>query len=530
MDRWFYRQSQREGFYESAFRQAPVAMSIVNREGGVLEANGAFVELLKESEVVLIGRNLRDFVLADDVPLVQEALAIAQGKGLFSGPTVLRCLNGEVFAAYTEIRTVQDGSPDDWLGVNSVWALDTRGRGGGHVDETARLHRLLAEQSSDVLVRLSTDGVYEFVSPASIYVCGYRPEEMIGRRIQEFIHPEDREGFFQIISRAVESLSPFSIEFRRLHKAGHYIWLSVYGVCVRETATNQVQIVCSVRDTTDRRRIDDERRHSRDRLEQILEEQTLRTRELERQRMFDEHFAMTGRLAAQIAHEINNPLAGAMSSLELIASSAPGDHPYREFIGRAQCELDRITEIVQLLFSLCRSERPAGTPVSPVRVVGEVIALVKRKISGRRSDLPTFKTAIVPAGIDVILPESFLRQILFNLVLNGCEATAGCGQVDIQVDCAERELVLKVQDTGSGIAPEIQSEIFRPFFTTKTTYSHEGMGLGLSITRDLVHALGGTIDFDTVVGEGTTFRVRLPIKDVRDAGVVDDPASSIAGG
>jgi PAS domain S-box-containing protein len=242
-------------------------------------------------------------------------------------------------------------------------------------------------------------------------------------------------------------------------------------------------------------------------LEQLVESRTERIMELERQRAAGERLAATGRMAARLAHEINNPLAGIKNSFLLIRKAVPEDHPRRGYVDLIETEIDRIAMIIRKMFELYRDEEQIRRPVSLVGSIKEVFTLLESSVRAREISL-----VLDPPEGPVLarLQAGYLTQVMFNLLRNAIEASPTAATITVSLRTEGSEAVIEVRDRGSGIAPEHRDLIFEPFFTTKPEEDHEGVGLGLSVSRSMVEAMGGSITFETTLGKGTTFIVRLP--------------------
>src|SRR5205809_410581 len=249
-----------------------------------------------------------------------------------------------------------------------------------------------------------------------------------------------------------------------------------------------------------------------------------RLRELERRRLeqvlFEtEKLAATGRLAASIAHEINNPLEAVPNSLYPLTRAVPEGSPQRSFLDIAQRETQRMARILRQMLGFYRPTKVV-TQVDVNALIDEAEALVAKQLRAAK--------VMVARELDPELPPirgsaDQLKQVLLNLFLNAAEAMPeggtlsvatryGAGEGDIPYDAVR----IEGRDTGVGIDEETQARIFEPFFSTK---AQRGTGLGLWVSHGIVQGHGGTIKVKSRPGQGTTFTIALPV-----AGPPDDDA------
>lgn len=255
-------------------------------------------------------------------------------------------------------------------------------------------------------------------------------------------------------------------------------------------------------------------------LESLERQVEARTAELKRaqDRMVQaEKLSSLGRLAASVAHEINNPLAGILTYAKLIIRTLEAG-PVKErdvalavkHLQLVQRESERCTAIVRNLLDFAR-ERPLSVSDADInRAIEEALTLV-----GHQADLQNIEV-VRDLGEVPPLHADFgqLRQAIVNIVINACDAMPKGGRLHVATRFEDDRIVLRVTDTGGGIPPHILPRILDPFFTTK----EKGTGLGLSVVYGIVERHRGTIDFDSREGDGTTVTIKLPLTGPGDAG------------
>ena len=237
----------------------------------------------------------------------------------------------------------------------------------------------------------------------------------------------------------------------------------------------------------------------------ILEDITERV-QLEEQLQITEKMASIGLLAAGVAHEVNTPLTGISSFTQMLLEGAdPGD-PKTRLLEKIERQTFRAAKIVNSLLNLARPGRLDAGPVDINAVVNDVLALLEHQL--RASKISVRKDlAETPPVVEGV--EFKLQQVLMNLFLNAHAAMFKGGRLAVTTRAVGDQVIVEVADTGSGIPAEHLSRIYDPFFTTKA--AGQGTGLGLSITYGVIRDHHGSIECDSIVEQGTRFKMSLPL-------------------
>jgi PAS domain S-box-containing protein len=241
-------------------------------------------------------------------------------------------------------------------------------------------------------------------------------------------------------------------------------------------------------------------------------------KEVQRRAWRAEQLAELGIMASGLAHEVRNPLNTIRFNLlnvqDLVASAPAGGSTAAEVVPVLRdiaAEVDRLEGTVRDFLRLARPEPCQIEPVDPTELLEGVVRLVERPCRSQNVQLGLEHSA---SPTLVAADGKQLKQILLNLILNAQQAMPDGGRLSLRSYAQDGRLVIEVEDTGAGIPPEVRPKIFQPFFSTKK----EGTGLGLTICRRLVEQMGGSINFDSEVGKGTTFRIALPVSQDREGG------------
>ncbi len=218
-----------------------------------------------------------------------------------------------------------------------------------------------------------------------------------------------------------------------------------------------------------------------------------------------EHLAQIGRLAASLAHEIKNPLAGISGAVQVIRDSMPADAPHRPILGEVLRQINRLDQTVKDLLVYSRPVPPRFEPCDLRGVFERLGALLAREPAMQRVRLECSHDGQRLPEIEA--DSNQIEQLLMNLILNAAHASEDGSVVKVAARAVAGGVRLIVADRGHGMDPETQRRAFEPFFTTKA----RGTGLGLPICRRIVEAHGGRLSIRSAPGQGTTVEIELPL-------------------
>jgi len=239
-----------------------------------------------------------------------------------------------------------------------------------------------------------------------------------------------------------------------------------------------------------------------------LETALTKLKEAQEEIVRSERLAATGKITAQLSHEINNPIHNILSCLQTALRRAPKDSSERELLEVAFEEVERLAKLTRQMLDIYRTSmvQEAREPTCINKVIQEVLTSSGSVLKQQNVEVETSFTNELPkiAG----LPDK-LKQVFLNLFINAKDAMPGGGILSVQTLRQDGSVVVHVSDTGTGIAQEHINKIFDAFFTTKGKVS--GVGLGLSVTYGIIQQHKGTITVKSQLGKGTTFTVSFPI-------------------
>jgi two-component system, LuxR family, sensor kinase FixL len=232
----------------------------------------------------------------------------------------------------------------------------------------------------------------------------------------------------------------------------------------------------------------------------ILHDLTARVA-LETQLREQSALAKLGEMAAVIAHEVKNPLAGIRGVVQVIGGRLPAGSTDARMMKEIVTRIDSLDAMMKDLLVFSRPPKPKKTPIEIVALVAVTAELLKRDHDARDIEIEISGSApAVPVDPDM------LKMVIQNLLINGAHAMHGRGRIRVGIDVVDASCRISISDAGPGIPPEIRDKIFTPFFTTK----NRGTGLGLATSKRFIDAHDGRIAIECPASGGTTVTLHLP--------------------
>lgn len=251
------------------------------------------------------------------------------------------------------------------------------------------------------------------------------------------------------------------------------------------------------------RELEDERGRVQRQLAELRASHEQLTR-LQAELVATDRLATVGKLAAGVAHEVGNPLAGILGYLSVVRMRSGGNTELTDLVQRIEAEVQRIDQIVRALLELGRPSRGKAQPIDVKPVVESAVKLLA---AGREFDQVRV-TVEGPTSLWLRGEPGPLSQVIVNLLLNASQAMGGVGAITVRLEGAAGEGCVHVDDTGPGLSAEARARLFEPFFTTKP--AGKGTGLGLAVSRHLLGQVGGRLDAGEAPGGGARFTITLP--------------------
>jgi two-component system NtrC family sensor kinase len=240
-----------------------------------------------------------------------------------------------------------------------------------------------------------------------------------------------------------------------------------------------------------------------------LRERDDKLKEFTRRKIMEsERLALIGQLAANVAHELNNPLQGIVTYSHLLLEELPHDDPARDSLEKIVIQADRSRDIIRGLLDFSRQRKPNKTLCDINDVLKGCVSLLEKQALFQNVQITSHLDEILPL---TVMDPSQIERVFINMIVNAADAMDGNGKLNLatRFDPVDHCIEVEFTDTGHGIAKENLEKIFDPFFTTKDT--GHGVGLGLAISFGIIKEHNGTISVESEIGKGTTFIVRLPV-------------------
>jgi PAS domain S-box-containing protein len=481
--------------YKALFDLVADSVFMVDRDGKIVAVNQREEQALGYSESSVVGRSIFDIALPAfrdgvrallmelaggqrQVPTHEIAVRTAAGVETPVEMDLIRTGAAEAPLIMVQLRDITDRKRMERQLRSYRDELEVKVRERTkEIEETKQYLENLLENANDVIYTLDTEQRFTYVN-SKIEAWGYRKDDLIGRpylallskrhrgrRLKSTLDIGAKQVYeVEVVTRTGEARSVM-VSVSPLHGVDGEI-LGVLGIA---------------RDMTD-------------------------TKKLEQQIRNSEKLASVGKLAAGVAHEINNPLGGILNCLYNLGKGTIAPARREEYLASMEDGLHRVQKIVRQLLDFSQQHQPEFAPADINTVIERVLVLTNHLFVPNRIVLESSLGNGLPA---VMIDRHMIEQVLMNLILNAVQAMKEGGVLSIRTWVEEGICLVEIRDTGSGIPAAVLPKIFDPFFTTKR--EGEGTGLGLSVSLGIVERHGGKILVDSEVGKGTVFTLWLPV-------------------
>jgi PAS domain S-box-containing protein len=408
--------------------------------------------------------------------------------------------------------------------------LDGRGEVEGYIsfvsDISERQQVLEAlRRERDLVARImetSPVGIVVLDRQGRITFVNAQVEQVTGLTREQIVQLSYNDPTWQMVNEAGQPLPDDLLPFPRLMAdkepvydlqqivqlpSGERLHLSMNAAPIYHASGAVDSVVVTVEDITGRVRLEEQVRQYAAELEQRVAERTAELEASQAALLRAERLAVAGKLAASLTHEISNPLQSVIGCLGLAQETLDDGGDVREYLEIGLPELRRVARIVARLRNLGRRPSPlcSREPTDVGDLLEQVQALVRKQCQDRGISM---SREVPPDLPQVHVVPDQLQQVFLNLGLNAIDAMPGGGRIDVRATRTREPAGVSTsfQDSGVGISTDALLHVFDPFYSTKS----EGLGLGLSISQEIVQQHGGRIEVESELGQGARFAVWLP--------------------
>jgi two-component system sensor kinase FixL len=465
----------------SIIESAVDGIIVIDERGRIESFNPGAERLFGYSKEEVVGRNVSLLMPSpyheEHDGYLQRYLTTAQAKIIGIGREVTgRRRDGSVFPLHLSVGEMRVAGTRKFTGV--LHGLSDRVALEQQLRASEGRWRSVIESAVDGIVVIDAHGRIEAFNPAAEGLFGYREQDVIGKNVNMLMP------------------SPYHEE--------HDTYLARY------LTTGQAKIIGTGREVTGLRRdgttfplhlsvgeatVEGERRFTG-----ILHDLSARVR-IEEQLRERTALARLGEMAAVIAHEVKNPLAGVRGAIQVIRGRLPADSTDAPILSEIVSRIDTLDHLMKDLLLFARPPQPRRVPVDVVPIVEMTVQLICQDPS-----LAGLRVEVNGAAPPVAADAEMLKIVFQNLLVNAAHAMHGRGEIEVTVSAVDSTCLIAFADNGPGIPADIREKIFTAFFTTKT----RGSGLGLATAKRLVEAHYGAIQVHCPPAGGTTVTVRLP--------------------
>jgi PAS domain S-box-containing protein len=451
-------------------------------EGKLLDGNAALVQVLGyESKEDLLSLDPRALNSDPKQNPVLGRTADDQG-GVRTREIMLRRKNGTLGVFLDTSRAVWDAGGKIVRYQGTLVDVTERREMEKALRGQEEFQRYLLESFPDLILVIDLNGRYSFVSSRIHDLRGYKPEDLLGKKVEE--EQDYSPELFALYRDLITGRKNFgSCDYSARHRDGNWRTMRASASPLFDAENKLSGAIVSVRDIT---------------VEKKLEQQIIQS----------ERLAAMGQMIGGFAHELNNPLTSILGMSELLQEGEAPESVRKQMVVLQQ-QARRAAEIVQNLMYFSRPPAPGKTPIDLGELVQRTLHLHAYSLRKNNITVDFLKETSVPA---VSGDAHQLMQVFLNLILNSEQAMREVrdrGTLRIRMENQEKSVSVIFQDDGPGISPEILPNIFDPFYTTKRP--GRGTGLGLSISKAILREHNGNVEATSGPGGGAVFTVTLPV-------------------
>ena len=477
--------TSQEGPWRSIILSAVDAIVLIDSQGRIEAFNPAAERLFGYGEAEVVGKNVSMLMpqpyRGEHDEYLARYLATGDKKIIGVGREVTgQRRDGTTFPLHLSVGEAEVAGERKFTGV--IHDLTARVNLEDRLRASEARWRSILESAVDAIIVIDARGCIEWFNPAAERMFGYAEAEMIGKNVNILMpspYHEEHDGYMARYLTTGEK--------------------KIIGIGRQVTGLRRDGTTFPLRLSVGEMHVNGERKFTG-----ILADLSARVR-MEEQLREQTSLARLGEMAAVIAHEVKNPLAGIRGAIQVIGGRLPKESKDATVVKEIVSRIDTLNELIKDLLLFARPPHPRPLPVDLARLVRTTADLLAGD--------PALKGVAIQIDGDAppAMADAELLKIVFqNLLVNSAQAMQGRGEIRVTLEPRDGMCRVMVRDAGPGIAADVRERIFTPFFTTKA----RGTGLGLVTARRIVEAHAGRIAIDSAIGGGTTVTIELPVTSV----------------
>jgi hypothetical protein len=386
-------------------------------------------------------------------------------------------------------------------------------------DSEVRARRALVEQMLAGVVECDSTGMFKMVNQRFCEITGYTEAELLGMGPADILHPDDTERVLDLKRRLMESGKSFVTEQRFVRKDGSEVWINSHAAPVRNARGEIERAVAVAIDITDRKLAERER-------EQLLKQEKAARAEAQAANQSKDEFLTV------VSHELRSPLNSILGYARLLRTRSADPSQIKQTVeiiernGRMQLQLiEDLLDTARIISGKLKLE------VQPVALMGVITAALEAVRPAAQATGIEMVSDIDPRVGQITGDAGRLQQVVWNLLSNAIKFTPRSGRVELRMESFDNQVRITVSDTGKGIEPEFMPFVFDRFRQSDSSSARRfgGLGLGLSLVKQLVELHGGTVEASSEgPGLGAIFTVTLPQSAAQIGGVAPQQPRAVA--